>query len=132
MLTSLLLSLISELMSKTGEATRKSADDISNGVSILEKIVGAYGDTVIQVKATGDQINKMLENAKEVDEISTRMAEATSVQAKGTEAMLESTLEIERMVVEAQRQSTNLKEGANALNQISNDLQEKMEFFKVK
>ncbi len=127
-----LVSNISDLMSKTGSATRKSADDIANGVQILEKIVGAYGQTVVQVKATGEQINKMLANAKEVDEISGRMAEATAVQAKGTETILASTLEIEQMVEEAQQQSINLKEGAGNLSRLSDDLQEKMDFFKVR
>ncbi len=127
-----LVSNISDLMSKTGSATRKSADDIADGVQILEKIVGAYGQTVVQVKATGEQINKMLANAKEVDEISGRMAEATAVQAKGTETILASTLEIEQMVEEAQQQSINLKEGAGNLSRLSDDLQEKMDFFKVR
>ena len=126
-----LVSNISDLMSKTGTATRKSADDITNGVEILEKIVGAYGDTVVQVKATSEHINKMLVNAREVDEISARMAEATSVQAKGTETILSSTLEIEQMVEEAQNQSEKLKDGADNLQQISGELKEQMEFFKV-
>ncbi len=126
-----LVSNIYDLMSKTGEATRKSAGDITTGVEVLEKIVGAYGETVEQVKATSEQINKMLRNAKEVDEISGRMADATAVQAKGTEAMLESTLEIEQMVEEAQDQSMKLKKGAGNLNEISGELTEQMKFFKT-
>ena len=60
------------------------------------------------------------------------MAEATAVQAKGTETILASTLEIEQMVEEAQQQSINLKEGAGNLSRLSDDLQEKMDFFKVR
>lgn len=126
-----LVSNIYDLMSKTGAATRKSAEDITTGVDVLEKIVGAYGETVDQVKATSEQINKMLENAKEVDEISGRMAEATTVQAKGTETILSSTLEIEQMVEEAQNQSQKLRDGAGNLNKISSELNEQMEFFDI-
>ncbi len=126
-----LVSNISDLMSKTGSASRKSARDITDGVEILETIVEAYSETVDQVKATSEQINIMLANAKEVDEISARMAEATSQQSKGTETILESTLEIEQMVEEAQGQSNELKEGAENLNEISGELSEQMQFFKT-
>ena len=87
--------------------------------------------TVEQVKATSEQINKMLANAREVDEISGRMAEATTNQAKGSETILANTLEIEQMVQEADRQSSRLKEGSEALRKISNNLHEQMKFFKL-
>ena len=126
-----LISNISDLMSKTAEASRKSADDITNGVEILEKISGAYGNTVEQVKATGEQINKMLENAKEIDEISGRMEEATTIQANGTKTMLSNTIEIGQMLQEAQEQSTKLKAGAGILKDSSAELQKQIEFFKI-
>ena len=126
-----LVSNISDLMSKTGSATRKSAEDIAMGVEILETIVESYSNTVVQVQATSERINKMLENAQKVDEISGRMAEATTVQAKGTETILMSAREIENMVAEAQSQSAKLQEGAEYLKEISDSLQEQMEFFKV-
>ena len=126
-----LISNISDLMSKTAEASRKSADDITNGVEILEKISGAYGNTVEQVKATGAQINKMLENAKEIDEISGRMEEAATIQANGTKTMLSNTIEIGQMLQEAQEQSTKLKAGASILKDSSAELQKQIEFFKI-
>ncbi|SFB30202.1 Methyl-accepting chemotaxis protein [Acetitomaculum ruminis DSM 5522] len=125
-----LVSDISELMTKTGEATKKSVDDITDGVSILEKIVGDYSDTVVQVKSTSEQINKMLNNAKEVDEISGRIVEATTTQANGTKTVLSNTLEIEENVEEARHRSEKLKEGAENLKNISDELQEQMKFFK--
>ena len=126
-----LISNISELMSKTADASRKSAEDITNGVEILEKIAGSYGNTLDQVKATGERINKMLENAKEIDEISGRMAEATTIQANGTKTMLASSLEINQMLEEAQEQSNKLKNAAENLKKSSDKLQRQMGFFKV-
>ena len=126
-----LISNISELMSKTAEASRKSAEDITNGVEILEKIAGSYGNTLDQVKATGERINKMLANAKEIDEISGRMAEATTIQANGTKTMLASSLEINQMLEEAQEQSNKLKNAAENLKKSSDKLQRQMGFFKV-
>jgi len=127
-----LINNISDLMAKTGQATRKSADDITNGVEILETIADAYSKTVDQVKATSDQINLMLQNAKNVDEIAGRMAEVTNKQAEGTETMLSNTIEIEQMVEQAQNQSADLKSGAEELKRISGELQEQMTFFKVR
>ncbi|MCR5776936.1 MAG: hypothetical protein K6G84_05870 [Lachnospiraceae bacterium] len=126
-----LVNNISELMSKTGTATRKSAEDITGGVQILERISDAYGDNVEQVKATSVQISKMIEKAKEVDEISGRIAEATSVQAKGTEIMLDGTEKIGNLVDEARKQSEELKERAENLDRISEELNGKMRFFKI-
>ena len=57
---------------------------------------------------------------------------STGKSNKCTETVLSSTLEIEQMVEEAQRQSNNLKEGADSISEISNDLEEKMGFFKVR
>ncbi len=126
-----LISNILELMTKTGDATRKSAEDIKNGVEILETIVDSYGNTVEQVKATGKQLGKMLGNANEVDEISGRMVEVTNIQASGTESMLSSTMELSTMVDDTEKKSAQLKDGAENLKEISEKLHRQMGFFKV-
>ncbi len=126
-----LISNISDLMSKTGDASRKSAEDIRNGVVILEKIANSYGHTFEEVKATSEQISKMLENAKEVDEISGRMAEAASKQAEGSESIISSTTELAQLVEDAQTQGAKLQEGAESIKSIAEELQNQMGFFKI-
>ncbi len=126
-----LISNILDLMTKTGDATRKSAEDIRAGVEILETISGSYGNTVEQVRATGEQLGKMLGNANEVDEISGRMVEVTNVQASGTESMLSSTMGLSSMVDDTEKKSAMLKDGAENLKEISEKLHRQMGFFKV-
>ena len=126
-----LISNILDLMTKTGDATRKSAEDIRAGVEILETISGSYGNTVEQVRATGEQLGKMLGNANEVDEISGRMVEVTNVQASGTESMLSSTMGLSAMIDDTEKKSAMLKEGAENLKEISEKLHRQMGFFKV-
>ncbi len=126
-----LISNISDLMTKTADASRKSAEDITNGVNILEKIVAAYGHTVEEVKATSEQINNMLANAKELDEISARMADAAYMQAEGSKMIIMSTSEIEKLVEAAQTQGATLKEGAETIKTIAEELRQQVGFFKV-
>ncbi|SKB45385.1 methyl-accepting chemotaxis sensory transducer with Cache sensor [Lachnospiraceae bacterium] len=126
-----LINNISELMSKTGDATRRSAEDITKGVEVLESIVDSYGDTVNQVKATSEQIDRMLENSKEVDEISGRMAEVAEVQSTGTKTILMSANDLGQMVDNAETQSSKLKDGAENLKEIAEKLHRQMGFFKL-
>ena len=56
-----LINNISDLMAKTGQATRKSADDITNGVEILETIADAYSKTVGACRLTVQRQEKMLQ-----------------------------------------------------------------------
>ncbi len=126
-----LINNISDLMSKTGDATRKSAEDITNGVEILETIVDSYGNTVEQIKETSAQINNMLENANEVDAISARMSDAVSVQTSGTSTIITSTEELGKMVDDSEAQSSQLKDSAEELKEMSEQLHKQMQFFKL-
>lgn len=126
-----LVNNISGLMEKTIDYTKVSAEDIQESKSVLNKIVGDYEETIVDLHSAGESLYVMVQDIERVNAISNNMAAITQEQAAGSEEILATTLDIGKIVSQSTKQSEEIKNGTEILRKMSGELTEMMSSFKL-